>query len=52
MTTQWCWGLLLGALATTVSAEGLLSLKVENDAFSAGGDRHYTNGIEAVWAFF
>lgn len=33
------------------SADGLLSLKAENDAFSAGGDRHYTNGIEGVWAF-
>ncbi|PCC99461.1 lipid A deacylase LpxR family protein [Halopseudomonas pelagia] len=45
-----CW-LLLAFVATSTSADGLLSLKVENDAFSAGGDRHYTNGIEGVWAF-
>jgi hypothetical protein len=46
----WRWGLLLGIVSTSVSSEGLLTLKVENDLFSAGGDGHYTNGIEGVWA--
>lgn len=49
--THWCWGLLLGALTTSASADGLLTLKVENDLYSAGGDGHYTNGIEGIWAF-
>ena len=48
---NWCSGLLLGSLVTSASAEGLLSLKVENDAFSAGGDGQYTNGVEVIWAF-
>jgi len=48
---NWCSGLLLGSLVTSASAEGLLSLKVENDAFSAGGDGQYTNGAEVIWAF-
>lgn len=47
----WWWGLLLGTVTTSVSADGLLSLKVENDLFSAGGDGHYTNGIEGIWTF-
>ena len=47
----WRWGLLLGIVSTSVSSEGLLTLKVENDLFSAGGDGHYTNGIEGIWAF-
>lgn len=49
--TRFCFGLMLAGLAPSAFADGLLSLKVENDAFSAGGDRHYTNGIEAIWAF-
>lgn len=48
---NWCSGLLLGSLVTSASAEGLLSLKMENDAFSAGGDGQYTNGVEVIWAF-
>lgn len=48
---NWCSGLLLGSLVTSASAEGLLSLKVENDAFSAGGDGQYTSGVEVIWAF-
>jgi len=45
------YGVLLATLATSASADDLFSLKVENDAFSAGGDDHYTNGIEGIWAF-
>ncbi|VVS97362.1 conserved exported hypothetical protein [Marinobacter salarius] len=48
---NWCSGLLLGFFVTSASAGGLLSLKVENDAFSAGGDGQYTNGAEVIWAF-
>lgn len=54
---RWCTvtrffsGLLLASLATSAFADGLLSIKVENDMFSAGGDRHYTNGVELIWAF-
>lgn len=43
--------LLLACLATPASADGLLSLKVENDAFSGGDDGHYTNGVEFIWSF-
>lgn len=46
-----CSGLLLGFLVTSASADGLLTLKVENDAFSASGDGQYTNGAEVIWAF-
>jgi len=49
--TRYCYGLLLASLATAASADGLFSLKVENDSLSAGGDGHYTNGIEGIWAF-
>lgn len=49
--TRFCFGLLLASLVTSAFADGLLSMKVENDTFSAGGDRHYTNGIEGIWTF-
>jgi len=49
--TRYCYGLLLASLATSTLADGLFSLKVENNAFSAGEDGHYTNGIEGGWAF-
>lgn len=51
MTVHWCWGLLCCTIATSVSADGLFSLKVENDLFSIGGDGHYTSGISGVWTF-
>lgn len=41
---------LLVLFANTASAQGLFSLKVENDVFS-GDDGHYTNGVELIWAF-
>ncbi|GAB2794906.1 lipid A deacylase LpxR family protein [Halomonas shantousis] len=42
---------LLAALAAPASAEGLLSLKAENDVFASSDDGHYTNGIELIWSF-
>lgn len=39
------------ALALPASAEGLLSVKSENDAWVGAGDGHYTNGLEVIWAF-
>ena len=49
--TGFCYGLFFVSVATSAFGDGLLSVKVENDMFSAGGDRHYTNGVEATWAF-
>lgn len=49
--TRYGYGFLLVSLTTSASADGLFSLKVENDSLSAGGDGHYTNGIEGIWAF-
>jgi len=49
--SRFCFWLLFTCFAPSAFADALLSLKVENDMFSAGGDRHYTNGIEAIWAF-
>lgn len=40
----------LALFTATASAQGLLSLKVENDVFT-GNDGHYTNGVELTWAF-
>ncbi|MFP4639725.1 MAG: lipid A deacylase LpxR family protein [Guyparkeria sp.] len=39
------------ALASPAAAEGLLSVKSENDAWVGAGDGHYTNGAEISWAF-
>lgn len=39
------------ALAPPAAAEGLLSVKSENDAWVGAGDGHYTNGTEITWAF-
>ncbi|WFF42444.1 lipid A deacylase LpxR family protein [Salinicola endophyticus] len=38
-------------LSGTASADGLLTLKSENDLFASGGDGHYTNGLEIGWSF-
>ncbi|MYL24311.1 DUF2219 family protein [Halomonas alkaliantarctica] len=43
--------LLLAFVATSASAEGLFSIKAENDWFSLGEDGHYTNGVEVSWTF-
>lgn len=34
-----------------VAADGMLTLKAENNVFSDGGSGHYTNVIEGIWAF-
>lgn len=49
--SHWWWGMVLATSSIQVFADGLLTLKVENDVFSAGGDGHYTNGVEGIWAF-
>lgn len=50
--TRLCCGLLFASLAGSAFAEGLLlSIKLENDLFSAGSDRHYTIGTEGTWTF-
>lgn len=51
LVTRLAYALLLASFATSASADGLLSLKVENDAFSRGDDGHYTNGVELMWSF-
>lgn len=43
------WG--LGIAAPAAMAEGMLSLKVENDMFASSDDGHYTNGVELNWTF-
>ena len=41
----------LAAISSTAWADGILTLKSENDIFASGDDGHYTNGIEADWSF-
>ncbi|GHB27749.1 lipid A deacylase LpxR family protein [Salinicola rhizosphaerae] len=41
----------LTAISTSVWANGILTLKSENDLFASGGDGHYTNGVELDWSF-
>lgn len=41
----------LVALPGAASADGILTLKSENDIFASGDDGHYTNGFEADWSF-
>lgn len=41
----------LAAVSSSAWAEGLLTLKSENDIFAHGDDGHYTNGIELDWSF-
>ncbi len=48
---RFCCGLLLASLANSAFGDNLLSIKIENDLFSAGGDRHYTNGFDVTYAF-
>ncbi|WP_239495260.1 lipid A deacylase LpxR family protein [Salinicola halophilus] len=38
-------------IAGSASADGILTLKSDNDIFASGGDGHYTNGFEASWTF-
>ncbi|WP_223161008.1 lipid A deacylase LpxR family protein [Salinicola aestuarinus] len=44
-------GLTLVLLAGSANADGILTLKTDNDIFASGGDGHYTNGFEADWTF-
>ncbi|MCT8467757.1 lipid A deacylase LpxR family protein [Chromohalobacter canadensis] len=53
-------GRTLGYLASTLAfavfsspalADGMLTLKSENDLFASGDDGHYTNGLEINWSF-
>lgn len=43
--------LALAAFSPAALASGTLSLKLDNDIFTGGGDGHYTNGIEGQWTF-
>ncbi|MDV6320369.1 lipid A deacylase LpxR family protein [Chromohalobacter sp. HP20-39] len=43
--------LAMTAFASSASADGLLTVKSENDLFASGGDGHYTNGLEINWSF-
>ena len=45
------WLVVLGLVAPMAQADGLLSVKSENDAYVGAGDGHYTNGFEISWAF-
>ncbi len=38
---------LLVVVASPADADGLFTLKSENDIYSGGSDGHYTNGLEA-----
>lgn len=38
-------------VSLSATASGLLTLKSENDNYVGGKDGHYTNGVEATWAF-
>lgn len=42
---------LVGLWGGQAHADGVASLKVENDIFAGSSDGHYSNGIEASWAF-
>ncbi|WP_280567503.1 lipid A deacylase LpxR family protein [Chromohalobacter sp. 296-RDG] len=53
-------GRTLGCLASTLAfaifsspvlADGMLTIKSENDLFASGEDGHYTNGLEVNWSF-
>ncbi|WP_128690400.1 lipid A deacylase LpxR family protein [Chromohalobacter israelensis] len=39
------------AFAGPALADGLLTIKSENDIFASGEDGHYTNGLEIDWSF-
>ncbi|WP_251976803.1 lipid A deacylase LpxR family protein [Salinicola avicenniae] len=41
----------LTAISSSTWADGLLTLKSENDIFASGDDGHYTNGLEIDWSF-
>lgn len=41
----------LATMPTATWADGILTLKSENDLFANGGDGHYTNGLEIEWSF-
>ncbi|MCM2972833.1 lipid A deacylase LpxR family protein [Larsenimonas suaedae] len=43
--------LLLLAASPSALADGILTLKVDNDIFASGDDGHYTNGLEGQWTF-
>ena len=41
----------LAGISGSVWADGILTLKSENDIFASGEDGHYTNGLEIDWSF-
>lgn len=43
--------MVFAVVASPAWADGLFTLKSENDIYSGGSDGHYTNGLEATWAF-
>lgn len=43
--------LIMTAFITPAAADGLLTVKSENDIFASSEDGHYTNGLELNWSF-
>lgn len=43
--------LALVLVANGAWADGILTLKSDNDIFASGEDGHYTNGLEGAWTF-